>query len=146
PPYLILIALQPEFLKIAETRESGSSQEPQVDRSRNCEGIATALIWASAPQQGGTMTMISLSKGFVLAATVLALSLIATPTAAQKNSAAGTLVIQGGTLIDGTGKAPLENAVIVIEGARIKAVGKQGEVSIPKGSRIINTKGKTLLP
>ena len=32
-----------------------------------------------------------------------------------------TLVLEGGTLIDGTGKAPLNNAVIVIEGSRIKA-------------------------
>ena len=55
-------------------------------------------------------------------------------------------MIQGGTLIDGTGRAPLENAVIVIEGERIKAVGKQGEVAIPKGSRDISAKGRTVLP
>jgi hypothetical protein len=30
-------------------------------------------------------------------------------------------VIQGGTLIDGTGRAPIRNSVIVIEGNRIKA-------------------------
>ncbi len=41
------------------------------------------------------------------------------------------LVIQGGTLISGTGEAPAPNAVIVIEGNRITAVGTAGSVSIP---------------
>jgi len=86
------------------------------------------------------------SGGFSLAIMVLAVSLSAVRSDAQTSGAPRTLVIQGGTLIDGTGKAPLENAVIVIEGERIKAVGKQGEVTFPKDSRLINMKGKTLLP
>jgi imidazolonepropionase-like amidohydrolase len=56
------------------------------------------------------------------------------------------LVIDGGTLIDGTGSSALENAVVVVEGERIKAIGKKGELPIPKGSRVINAKGKTILP
>jgi len=56
------------------------------------------------------------------------------------------LVIQGGTLIDATGRPPLEDAVIVIEGNRFKAVGKRGEVAVPTGSRILDVKGKTILP
>ena len=56
------------------------------------------------------------------------------------------LVIQGGTLIDATGRPPLQDAVIVIEGNRFKAVGKRGEVAVPTGSRIIDVKGKTILP
>ena len=59
---------------------------------------------------------------------------------------AAPLVIQGGTLIDATGRPPLEDAVIVIEGNRFKAVGKRGEVAVPTGSRIIDVKGKTILP
>jgi len=56
------------------------------------------------------------------------------------------LVIQGGMLIDGTGRAPLEDAVIVIEGERIKSVGKRGEVAVPRNARVIDVKGKTILP
>jgi len=56
------------------------------------------------------------------------------------------LVILGGTLIDATGRPPLENAVIVVEGERIKAVGKRGEVAVPRGARIIDVKGKTIVP
>ncbi|MBI4525938.1 MAG: amidohydrolase family protein [Deltaproteobacteria bacterium] len=61
-------------------------------------------------------------------------------------SAATTLVIEGGTLIDGTGKAPLEDSVIVIEGDRFKAVGANGQIPIPPRSQVINVKGKTVLP
>src|SRR5438874_11226511 len=56
------------------------------------------------------------------------------------------IVIQGGTLIDGTGLPPIENSVIVIEGHRFKAVGRRGEVAIPPGSHIIDVRGKTVLP
>src|SRR5215510_1537099 len=70
-------------------------------------------------------------------------SLAAAPSEAQNVT---PLVIQGGTLIDATGRPPLEDAVIVIEGDRFKAVGKRGEVAVPSGSRIIDAKGKTILP
>ena len=56
------------------------------------------------------------------------------------------LVIQGGTLIDATGRPPLEDAVIVVEGARIKAVGRRGEVAVPRNARVIDVGGKTILP
>ena len=56
------------------------------------------------------------------------------------------LVIQGGTLIDGTGRTPLDDAVIIVEGERIKSVGKRGELSVPRAARVIDVKGKTILP
>ncbi len=59
---------------------------------------------------------------------------------------ATTLVIQGGTLIDGTGKPPVENSAIVIEGDRFKAIGINGQTAIPPDSQIIDVKGKTILP
>ena len=56
------------------------------------------------------------------------------------------LVMQGGKLIDGTGRAPLENSVIVIQAGRFQAVGRSGEVSIPANAEIIDVRGKTVLP
>ncbi len=58
----------------------------------------------------------------------------------------GTLVLEGGTLIDGTGRSPIRDAVIVIEGSRIKAVGSRGQVRYPANARVIRTDGRTLLP
>ena len=56
------------------------------------------------------------------------------------------LVIQGGKLIDGTGRPPLDNAVIVIQSGRFQAVGRHGEVSIPAGAEIVDVHGRTVLP
>ena len=58
----------------------------------------------------------------------------------------GSTVIEGGTLIDGTGAPPLADAVVVIEGDRIRGVGRQGSVQYPPGARIINARGKYVLP
>ncbi len=56
------------------------------------------------------------------------------------------LVLEGGTLIDGTGRNPISDAVVVIEGSRIQAVGTKGRVSYPRNARIVNTEGRTILP
>lgn len=56
------------------------------------------------------------------------------------------LVLQGGKLIDGTGRSPIENSVIVIREGRFQAVGRSGEVSIPADAQVIDVKGKTVLP
>src|SRR5919206_4696185 len=57
-----------------------------------------------------------------------------------------TLVIKRGTLIDGTGRAPIENAVIVIEGNRFQNVGRSGAIPIPGGAELMDVTGKTVLP
>ena len=46
------------------------------------------------------------------------------------------VAIVGGTLIDGTGRAPLEDAAVVILNGRIQAVGKRGEVAIPQDAEV----------
>jgi hypothetical protein len=38
------------------------------------------------------------------------------------------LVIQGGKLIDGTGRRPIEDSVIVMKAGKFKAIGRRGEV------------------
>ena len=58
----------------------------------------------------------------------------------------GRLAITGGTLIDGTGKPAIRDAVVVIEGDRIASAGPRSEVKIPKDAAIIDARGKTLLP
>jgi hypothetical protein len=57
-----------------------------------------------------------------------------------------TLVVRGGRLIDGTGRAPIDNSVIVIRAGRFQAVGRGGEVSVPADAQVIDVNGKTVLP
>jgi len=57
-----------------------------------------------------------------------------------------SLVILGGTLINSNGEAPIEDAMIVIKRNRIQSVTHRGDISFPKNSKIIDVKGKTILP
>lgn len=56
------------------------------------------------------------------------------------------LAIVGATIIDGTGKKPIVNGVILIENGRIKAVGKKNDIRIPMDFVHIQAKGKFLIP
>jgi hypothetical protein len=56
------------------------------------------------------------------------------------------LVVRGGRLIDGTGRAPLDDAVIVIRSGRFAAVGRADEVAVPADAKVIDVAGKTVLP
>jgi imidazolonepropionase-like amidohydrolase len=55
-------------------------------------------------------------------------------------------IIVGGTLIDGSGKKPLPDSVVLVKGDKIEAVGKQGDVKVPEGAEVIDASGKWLLP
>ena len=46
------------------------------------------------------------------------------------------VAIVGGMLIDGTGRPPVEDAVVVFSGGRIQEVGKRGEVTVPRGAQV----------
>ena len=72
-----------------------------------------------------------------------ALSAQATPAAAL---APQRIVLRAARLIDGSGAAPIANAVVVIEGDRIKAVGTASSITLPTGARIIDLGDATLLP
>jgi len=52
--------------------------------------------------------------------------------------------IRAGTLIDGTGGAPIKNAVILVQGGRITAAGTN--VTVPSGATVIDLSGETVLP
>jgi imidazolonepropionase-like amidohydrolase len=60
--------------------------------------------------------------------------------------AGATLVLAGGTVIDGYGNAPIPDGIVVIENDRILAVGGAGQVVIPEGAEIVSTEGMTVLP
>jgi imidazolonepropionase-like amidohydrolase len=61
-------------------------------------------------------------------------------------SRAETLALVGGTLIDGTGKDPLPDSIVVIEKGQIVAAGPRKQIKIPRGATKIDARGKTILP
>ncbi len=56
------------------------------------------------------------------------------------------VAIINATLMDGSGRAPLRNAVVILRGDSIAAVGQTGKVQIPPNARLIDAKGLVLAP
>ena len=66
----------------------------------------------------------------------------ATPDAGESSVTA----LVGATLIDGTGGAPLADAVVLVDGTDITATGTRADVPVPDGAEIIDVGGKWLVP
>lgn len=81
---------------------------------------------------------------------VLALALVmALPVAGSSLGAPqtrATLALVGGMLLDGYEVPPIHHAVVLIEGNRIVAKGRKGEIPVPPDARVIDTSGRTMLP
>lgn len=58
----------------------------------------------------------------------------------------GLLALIGATLIDGTGRAPIADATVVIDNGRIVAAGPTASVAIPAGAARIDVSGRYLVP
>ena len=98
--------------------------------------------------------MIHLPRLWLFVAMVISILLLsaaclsAAPTAAPTPApvTVSSLVLINGTLIDGTGADPIKDAVLIIQGERIAAVGPRSSISIPESAHIIDVQGATLLP
>jgi imidazolonepropionase-like amidohydrolase len=54
--------------------------------------------------------------------------------------------IVGGTVWDGTGRAAIRDAVVLVRDGKIEAVGSRRQVSVPAGVDTIDARGKWVLP
>ena len=55
-------------------------------------------------------------------------------------------VLRGATLIDVASSSRIPNSVVIMEGGRFRSVGKEEQVAIPPGARVIDLTGKFLIP
>ncbi|UIJ43510.1 amidohydrolase family protein [Sphingomonas cannabina] len=65
---------------------------------------------------------------------------------AAATASAEPIAFTGATIIDATGRAPIEDGVLVVEDGRIVAVGNRRTTRIPAGAKIIRKQGKYILP
>ncbi len=56
------------------------------------------------------------------------------------------LAITGATLIDGTDRPPVRDAIILVENGRIRDAGSRSRVRIPAGAAVFDARGKFVLP
>jgi Tol biopolymer transport system component len=77
--------------------------------------------------------------------------LVATPERSIQLSAKvdipeGVIAFTNARVLPMTNQSVIENGVVVVERNRIKAVGASGSVEIPRGAKVIDLAGKTLMP
>ena len=80
----------------------------------------------------------------LLSSLVSAPSLVSTT--ATNPQPSNVFAITGASLIDGSGRPALKDAVVVVTGDSITAVGRAGHVKIPSGATVIDAKGLVLAP
>src|SRR5580698_3866904 len=61
---------------------------------------------------------------------------------------AQTVLVKGGTLIDGTGAVPMPDASVLIVDGTIKSIwtGSKGAPALPAGVKVVDATGKFLIP
>lgn len=58
----------------------------------------------------------------------------------------GVVAYTGARVVTMKGDQVLENATVLVEGNRIKAVGAAGSISVPAGARSVDVTGRTIIP
>jgi imidazolonepropionase-like amidohydrolase len=118
---------------------------------RACAAVLTAIAVGSVALQHveaqtitpATTTAIARSRAPAPSWTSRALHEVNDVTAAPVTT---VTAIIGATLIDGRGGAPVRDAVVIVRGGRIAAVGSRTAIAVPARATIVNAAGMTLLP
>jgi imidazolonepropionase-like amidohydrolase len=58
----------------------------------------------------------------------------------------GIVVIQGATVITGTGRPTIRNAAIVIENGKIRDIGARADIRVPSGAQMVDARNKWIIP
>src|SRR6266849_324560 len=84
----------------------------------------------------------------VAAAATVAVGVLAGLAGPARAQAPATSVtaFEGARLIVGDGGAPIENATLVVDGARIVQAGRAADVRVPAGATRVSLAGKTVMP
>jgi imidazolonepropionase-like amidohydrolase len=82
---------------------------------------------------------------YCLSLTVLSIAL-AGCTPAKTLVPDDALVVWDGTVIDGTGRLPIYDGIVVVQGHRITAIGKAEDFVVPDGTRTVAANGGTIMP
>jgi imidazolonepropionase-like amidohydrolase/sugar lactone lactonase YvrE len=65
---------------------------------------------------------------------------------ANVNQPKGAIAFTGATIITMEGDQVIENGTLLTDGSKILALGKDGQVNLPKNAKIYDMKGKTIMP
>ena len=81
-----------------------------------------------------------------LAALIVLAAIELQPSMAQAPAASGVVALTGARIIDGTGRAPIQQGTVILNKGVIEAVGTAAGVKIPNGATRVDLSGKTIIP
>ena len=84
----------------------------------------------------------NLPSHLAIAASLVCASLITLPA----QSPGGVKAFTGARVIDGTDRAPIDNATILVRGGRVVSVGPAASVTVPAGAERVSLAGKHVIP
>jgi imidazolonepropionase-like amidohydrolase len=87
-----------------------------------------------------------MARPLILGAMIAAVVSLAVTHPGAQSPSGGRTAIVGGTLIDGNGGAPIADAVVLVDGARITAAGPRSAVPVPSDARQIDARGRWIVP
>jgi len=64
----------------------------------------------------------------------------------ERLEGSGLTIIEGATLIDGTGAAPFTGSLVAVRGDRIERIASEGTLAYPPDAKIIDGRGRFLAP
>src|SRR5687768_5340381 len=76
----------------------------------------------------------------------LGVALVAFSGTAAQQPAPSTKAFTGLRLIDGTDRAPVDNATLIVRDGRVVAAGPSASITVPAGAERIALTGKTVIP
>ena len=85
-----------------------------------------------------------MTRASIFVAVVLAL--VAFASLAQTPGSPGVIALTGARIIDGTGRAAIQQGTIIVNNGVIEAVGAPAAVKIPAGATRVDLSGKTIIP
>ena len=75
-----------------------------------------------------------------------ALAIVLLVAAASWGQTTGAVLYEGARLIAGDGSTPIEDGALLVEGGRIRSVGRRSDVRAPEGVTRVDLRGKTIIP
>ena len=77
---------------------------------------------------------------------LFSIALFLTPVVVEAQQPVATTVFEGARLITGDGSAPVEDSAFIVQNGHFTAVGRKGQVRVPKGAARVDLTGKTVMP
>ena len=97
------------------------------------------------------MTMMNISTrwlhlSLLLLVTILAAACGGEPEPEAPAPTSSARLYEGALLIAGDGRAPVEDSAFLVDDGLIMAMGRRGELGLPRGGAIVDLTGKTVMP